>query len=374
MIERPAAIPSTNAATTPRGPFVSLGEQLRAIVRAGAQTTTTPDPRLYEVRAAAGASEAVPSDGGFLLQPEFSRRIIERMYQTGDIFQRCMEVPVGVNGLTFPQFDETSRVTGSRLGGIQVYLENEAGNMLPTSLQAGHTSQKPTFNLSTLTTNKITGLLYLSDELATDSAAFETWATYAFSQELMFTLENLIVNGTGAGQPMGVMNSPALATVAPQSGQASKTVVSQNINTMLAAFWARSYNSDGAVFLYNQALLPQLSSLSTLVGTAGSESKLWQWATAADDYDRLAGFPAIMCEYAQIPGTPGDIILADFSRYIIAMRERQRAQMSIHVKFLTDEQAFRFVMRVTGQPIDRTPVMPLNGNVATSPFVAIQAR
>lgn len=131
---------------------------------------------------------------------------------------------------------------------------------------------------------------------------------------------------SGDAEPQGILNSPALITIAKESGQVSGTVIAVNIEKMLAAFWAASYNSDGACWLYNQALLPQLSSLATIVGTGGSESKLWQWATADNDYDRLAGFPAIMSEYCQVPGTPGDLILCDFSRYVIAMREELRAE------------------------------------------------
>jgi HK97 family phage major capsid protein len=120
-------------------------------------------------------------------------------------------------------------------------------------------------------------------------------------------------------------------------------------------------------------LLPQLASLATIVGTGGSESKLWQWATASDDYDLLAGFPAIQSEYCQVPGTPGDIIMCDFSRYVVTIREL-RSDVSIHVKFLTDQQAFRFLMRVGGQPIDIRPVTPLNGTQQTSTFVALAGR
>jgi HK97 family phage major capsid protein len=81
-----------------------------------------------------------------------------------------------------------------------------------------------------------------------------------------------------------------------------------------------------------------------------------------------------MSEYCPTPGTPGDIILCDFSRYIVAMREQLRADLSIHVKFLTDEQAFRFVMRVNGTPIDTRPLTPLYGTQATSSFVALAQR
>jgi HK97 family phage major capsid protein len=319
----------------------------------------------------------VPSDGGFLVQPNFSRQIVERLYETGEIYKRCFEVPVTGSGFRFPQFDESSRAAGSRLGGIEAYWENEAANLKPASLQGVTQTQKPSFNRSEIVPSKLTGYIHVTDELSWDSDAFETWCSYAFSQELMFKLEDAIVNGSGSGQPLGVLNAPATITIAKQSGQQAGTVNSQNVQDMLAAFWTRSYNSDGSVWLYNQALLPQLASLATLVGTAGSESKLFQWATAADDYDRLAGFPALQSEHCAYPGTPGDLILADFSRYILPMRERFRAEVSIHVLFLSNQSTFKFICRVGGQPIDRSPVSALNGgspSYQTSSFVALAQR
>jgi hypothetical protein len=74
------------------------------------------------------------------------------------------------------------------------------------------------------------------------------------------------------------------------------------------------------------------------------------------------------------PGYPGDLILADFSRYLLGWRERLRAEVSIHVAYLSDQSCYRFVVRVAGSPIDRIPVIPANGSTATSPFVVLGAR
>ena len=46
----------------------------------------------------------------------------------------------------------------------------------------------------------------------------------------------------------------------------------------------------------------------------------------------------------------------------------------MEVKFVTDEAAFRFVLRVDGQPIDQLPVTPFTGTNTVSPFVCIAAR
>ena len=49
------------------------------------------------------------------------------------------------------------------------------------------------------------------------------------------------------------------------------------------------------------------------------------------------------------------------------------AASSIHVKFVEDETAFRFVFRVDGQPIWASAVTPFQGSDTVSPFVALAA-
>jgi HK97 family phage major capsid protein len=360
-------IPTPSLPTT----FKSFGEQLLSIRSAAMTSGGRIDPRLHGVNKraqAAGGSEAVPSDGGFLVAPEFSQDLLKRFYLTGDIFKRCTTFNItkpNRNALSFPAFDETSRANGSRLGGVEAYWENEADQL---------TSSKPKFNLSTIPTNKLIGLIYITAELLEDSDALGRWVTYALSQELVFHAENSVINGSGAGQPEGVLNSGALITVPKELGQASGTVVAANIEGMLASFWSSSYNSTGACWIVNQALLPQLAALQTVVGTGGSESKLFQWARSVEEFDLLGGFPILLSEYAQVPGTPGDIVLCDFSRYAISQREQIRNELSLEIRFLTDEAAFRAVWRVGGQSIDRAPVASLNGGALTSSFVALAQR
>ena len=47
---------------------------------------------------------------------------------------------------------------------------------------------------------------------------------------------------------------------------------------------------------------------------------------------------------------------------------------SIHVKFTTDETAFRFVMRVDGQPTWNAALTPSNGSNTQSPFITLDTR
>ena len=49
-------------------------------------------------------------------------------------------------------------------------------------------------------------------------------------------------------------------------------------------------------------------------------------------------------------------------------------ETSIHVKFVTDETAFRFIQRNNGQPWDGSPWKTLKGNKLMGPFVALADR
>lgn len=357
MLPRSRATRPTPGAPLPV--FAGIGDELRAVRDAAMYRGR--DPRLSMQRRAAGSSEAVPSDGGLLVSPEFSRTIKERMYLTGEIYRRCWEQPITGTGFVYPQLDESSRVTGSRLGGVRVYSQNEADTL---------TASRPRFLRSELIPSKLTGLLYTTSELSQDSDAFGSWAAKAFAHELTFTLEQQIISGTGAGQCSGILSSPATITVAKDT-QGAGTVISTNVSNMLARLWPAS--EANAVWLYNRELLPQLASLTQVVGTGGGQANLWRWRSEENTYNMLAGLPAIPSEYCSAPGTPGDIILADFSRYLLVTRE-SRAEMSIHVLFETDQEAFRFIVRAGGQTVDARPVTPAHGSVTTSPFVALAAR
>ena len=79
-------------------------------------------------------------------------------------------------------------------------------------------------------------------------------------------------------------------------------------------------------------------------------------------------------EFCETLGTKGDIILADFSEYMLVYKGGMEVAESMHVKFLTDEMAYRFITRVDGQPIYDEPFTPLKGANTLSPFVMLAAR
>lgn len=344
--------------------FSSLGEQLNAVMRAGMGERV--DPRLYEVRAATGLSEGIGADGGFLLQPEYSAELLRVAFDTGKLASRCRRMTLGgrANSIKIPGVDETSRAS-TRWGGILGYWADEA---------AEKTASKPKFRRIELNLNKLIGLCYATDELLEDVGALETYVRQGFAEEFGFQMDDAIINGTGAGRPLGIMNAGCMVSVGKETGQAAATIVFENIAKMWSRLFANS--QDNAVWLINQNVWPELFNLYLAVGTGGSAVFLPPGGLSQSQYSTLMGRPIIPIEQCQTLGTSGDIILADFNGYILADKGAMASDMSIHVRFIYDESVFRFVYRVDGQPILASAVTPYKGgsSYTQSHFVKLDTR
>jgi len=356
-----------NAVVTDRAaqqPFSNFGEQLIAIARAS--TPGEPiDRRLLEMRAPTGLQEGTPSEGGFLVQTDFVAGVWKRMYEVSTLLQRCRNQPISANAnsLKMNAVDESSRARGSRMGGVTVDWLAEGGEI---------GASKPKFRQIELNLKKLAGAMYATDELLSDAAALDGIAREAFAEEFAFEIDEAILRGTGAGQPLGILNSNGLVTQAAEGGQSSTTIVAENVIKMNSRLWARSQAN--AVWFINQDTLPQLSVMELTVGTGGIA--LWMPANglAGQRYSTLYGRPVVPIEQASTLGTVGDILLLDLSQYLIIDKGGMNAATSIHVRFMFDEQVFRVVTRLDGQPVWNTTLTPANGSTTQSPYIALATR
>ncbi|HSW63660.1 MAG TPA: phage major capsid protein [Dissulfurispiraceae bacterium] len=343
-------------------PFRSFGEQLQAVAKYALSSKTLVDPRLTEVQnAAAGLSAGVPSDGGFLVQQDFTTQLIEQIMGKAVLAQDCLTIPISEtrNGLKAPIIDETSRATGSRWGGVQVYRQSETG-----TAQAS----KPKFGLLDISLEKLIGLCYATEELLGDTEALGTIITQAFGSEFGFAIDNEILHGTGAGQMLGILNSDALVTVPKEGGQTADTIVAENVVKMYARMWSRGLPT--AKWYVNSEALPQLFTMK--IGDTPIFIPPGGMPQAPSG--TLLGRPVVPVEQCSALGDVGDIMFGDLSQYLIIDKGGVRASQSIHVQFLTDEQAFKFVLRNNGQPIWKKALTPFKGTATVSPFVALEAR
>ena len=79
-------------------------------------------------------------------------------------------------------------------------------------------------------------------------------------------------------------------------------------------------------------------------------------------------------EYAATLGDVGDIIFADLNEDIAVTKGGVKADQSMHFFFDQNMRAFRFVLRVGGQPWLSAAIARKNGSNTLSHFVTLQAR
>ena len=343
------------------GEFRSVGEWLLKVAAIG-------NPRLQHL--AQGISgetkqlaEGEGSTGGFLVPEEFRAELLMLALEGAVVRPRSTVIPMASETLTIPIIKDTTHAS-TVFGGVRAYWNAEAGDV-------SSDSSEPAFGQLKMTAHKLTGYTVTSNELLADSAiALEALLMRLFGLALPYFEDDSFINGDGAGEPEGILNSPALVTVAKETGQAATTIVSENLDKM----WSRMLPSSKsrAVWLGHPDTFPQLASLSRSVGTGGSS--VWISNMVGGPPSSIYGRPVIETEKAQTLGTKGDIYLADFSYYMIGDRQALTVDASPHVKFTTDEMVWRFIQRLDGRSWLRSALTPRNGSNTLSPFVALATR
>lgn len=347
-----------------------LGAYLQDITKSTRTGAQSPRVAAYQkkvttdFRAATGSSEAVPSDGGFLVGSDMSNEIVTRAYNSRELIQRAntRTVSSGSNSVTFNGVDETSRADGSRHGGVRGYWVAEGDDL---------TSSKPKFRQIKMELNKLAVLYYATDEVLQDAALLEQEVNAAVADELAFKIQDAMIRGDGAGKPLGILNAPALVSQAKETGQTADTLVYENILKMDARKWGPSSRY---IWIINQEVYPQLGQMNLAVGTGGAPVYLPNGGASEADFSRLANKPVLEIEQASALGDLGDIILADMSQYRLIDKGGVQSAMSIHVEFVADEVVYRWITRIDGQPLWNSALTPYKGSATRSPFITLAAR
>lgn len=338
---------------------LSLGEILQGLAaQAGVSGLVVP----RQMQAASGMSVGVPSDGGFLVGKEYTLRLLNKALETSQLAGLCDQIPVGdgADGIEAPYVDETSRVNGSRWGGVRVYRRAEAATV---------TATKPAIGLFELRLEDLMGIAYATERSLRDARSLESIFTTAFAGEFAFKIDDELIRGTGAGESLGVLNSGALVTVNKETGQAAKTITTRNISDMWSRLPAGLRGS--AVWLYNQDCETQLDELSLPAGTGALEPRFVSYGP--DGVLRIKGRPALAMEQCETLGTVGDFLLVNWNEVALIQKDMESAQ-SMHLLFLYNERAFRWVYPIIAKPKWKTYRTPYKGTNYQSPYVALQTR
>lgn len=367
---RPVITALPNPVLEKNGGFRSLGEMALHVRRSCMEGGAT-DPRLERLAAASTyGNEASGGDGGFAVPPEFRNAIMQTVLGEESLASKCDIVNTGSNTFTCP-VDETSPWQTS--GGILANWDGEA---------SAASQSKPSLQDRTVKLNKLRCLVPMTDELLEDASAMDSYLRRKAPEKIAFKLNLAIIQGTGAGQPLGLLNSGALVTVSKNNPQTADTITGKNILEMYSRMHVSSLPT--AVWVINQDITPMLYKLS-LPGTDNEGNAATGFGSlvymppngmSQSPYGTLMGRPVIPSQACETLGDKGDIFFVDFKQYLLLLKNgtNPKVETSMHLWFDQDLTAFKFVLRVGGMPWWSTTLAARDGSATYSPYVTLEAR
>jgi HK97 family phage major capsid protein len=358
-------------ADSPTGGFKHFGQYVMAVKDhdTGAKTEGVERLVTYCKALSTYGSEGIGTDGGFAVPPEYANEIMVMVQGEDSLLSRTRQFPLSRNAISLPT-DEVAPWDTSN--GVTTAWEGEAGTIAQS---------KPQLTLKELRLRKLTCLVPVTEELLEDGLAMGSYVSQIAGEKLDFAVGEAIFRGTGAGQPKGFMNSGSLISVTKETLQVASTIVGPNITKM----WSRMYAPyrRNAVWLVNPEAEPELMRLAITGRTDGGTATtsfgamIWMPANGISGlpYNTMFGRPVLATQHCAALGTVGDIVLADLTQYISAVKSGGvESSSSIHLWFDQDAVAFKFRLRMDGQPWRDTTISARTGNNTLSAFVAVATR
>ena len=326
------------------GGFSSLGEFLVA-----ARKYAFGESRDYRVKA---LTEGTDSQGGFTVPVQWADDILSVPMEDAIVRPRAIIQPMTSDRLNIGTLVDSDR-SSSIYGGITRTWVSEAATI--TSYLTN-----PSVGQIQLTAREMLLTCSVSNTLQNDARALEAFIKRAFGKATAFYEDYDYIWGTGSGEPLGIMNSGAMISLARTSGYGAPVVA--DLDAMAARLLPDSWKR--AVWLINQSVLGAWA----VDATAGVN------ALGIIDLSTMVclGRPIIVSEKCTAAGATGDIILADFGSYVIGNRGLVvRVSSEVPDYWQTNSTIWQFVYRGDGQPAFNSPITPAKGGSTLSAFVTL---
>jgi len=340
----------------PKVGFETPRDFIMALIKQGS-SRQIQDERLRFL-AAAGADEQKEisnPDGGFLVPEAFLPRLLTTPAPEDPISSRTQKIPMSSPTVKIPARVDKDHSAGSVTGGFQVARKLETA--------AGQTS-KSEYERVTLTANTLFGAAFATDELLTDSPiSFATIINRGFNEQMPFHLNQERLFGSGVGEYEGITLSGSFISITRNNAGEI------DIDDVLAMF-ARGWNTGSSIWLANQTTIPKIARLQIATTDGASGTPAYLPSVNEGMPGTLLGLPIFFTEHCKALGTANDLMLTNWGEYLEGSIQGMRSETSMHVRFLNNEQAFKFWTRNDGRSWWNTPLTPLNGDTL-SPFVGL---
>lgn len=312
--------------------------------------------------------------GGYTIPPQFLTELLTIAAEDAFIEPRARQIPMNSRTLTLPMLD----ITTAQASGVSPYFGGVVGLWQPEATSLSES--EPAFRQSEWTAWDLLIYSVTSNQLLMDNGVgLDALITQLFSAAITWYKEYAFLNGVGAGSkmPLGVINAPATYL---QARAVSGSFNLADVAAMMSHLHIRSW--DSACWIMHQSVLPYLIKMHDYTGSSNVGNHL-VWLTPYGD--GKVGPMAMKMPNAFFNGLPlyfteklpaisssskGDVLLVDWSQYIIGQRLDYQIDVSKDFLFRTNQLAWRVIARVDGKPWLNNSITDAAGFVS-SPFVCL---
>jgi len=326
----------------------------------------TMDSRTGLIQKAA-LNESSGVAGGYTVPPMFLE-VLQRIPAEEAVMESgAHTLPLDSLTLTVPSLDITTSYGAGQTpfaGGVKATWSPE------TVIN----ESEPQFRSTELTAHFLGLYAIASIQLLRDNAVLlDPLLTELFRIAAVWAKDYAFLQGSGVGQPLGVINAPACITV---QRIVPNQVRWQDVNQMISKIWSPLLASR-LTWVAHQSVIPQLLGM---VDPAGNPVFIPRSAGVQESVDTknnifgyLCGFPVRMTEKLPALGTTGDLLLLDRGFYLVGQRQDIEMELSPHVKFLNYQMVWRVALRLDGQSWLNNPITLGDGTYQVSPFVTLHS-
>jgi HK97 family phage major capsid protein len=264
------------------------------------------------------------SSGGFIVPDEFRRELIT-----------ALEEENVIRGLA------TSFTT---MTGVMTIPVNSAhGSASWKTEGAAYSASDETFAEVTLNAYKGTALIKVTEELLNDSAfPLESFIAKEFGRRLGKLEEEAFINGTGSGQPTGIVGGSTLGATA----SATNAMTADNLTDLYHSL-GRAYRAK-ATWIMKDSTVQLIRKLKT--GVSSDNTYLWQAGLKDGEPDRLFGRPVVVSEFMPAATSALKAVLfGDISYYYIGDRQAMSMQRLNELYAENGHIGFRQFRRTDGK-------------------------
>lgn len=238
--------------------------------------------------------EGIDPQGGYLVPDEYDKRLIDIL--TEENVMRTLGTNITTSG------EHKINIAATKPAAAWI----EEGGTL--------TFGDATFDQIILDAHKLHVAIKVTEELLYDNAFnLENYILTQFGKALSNAEEDAFINGTGVGQPLGILAETGGAQVGVTTASSTKVTADEIINLVYSL--KRPYRKNAA-FLANDVCVAELRKLKDNNG-----QYLWQPSLQAGEPDRVLGYKVYTSPYFPVPTAGGTAVaFGDFSYYNIGDR------------------------------------------------------